>query len=135
MSRLDPVPREEWSGAMHDALAAMRPPVPRYHPVGRADRPQAGNTLDTFAHHPALTQAFLTFNGHILYATTLTERQREILVLRVAACRESAYLWAHASLPTSQSKDSVWMARRLGTSRCSVILPKEIRRGACALDE
>lgn len=27
------------------------------------------------------------------------------------------------------------MARRLGTSRCSVILPKEIRRGANALDE
>src|SRR5262249_9439632 len=31
---------------------------------------------------------------HILYATTLTERQREILVLRVAARRRSAYLWA-----------------------------------------
>src|SRR5215468_1126945 len=27
------------------------------------------------------------------------------------------------------------MASRLGTSRCSVILPKEIRRGAYALDE
>src|SRR5690242_4511755 len=27
------------------------------------------------------------------------------------------------------------MARRLGTSRCSVILPKEIRRGANALEE
>src|SRR4051794_7834375 len=40
-----------------------------------------------------------------------------------------------ASLPTSQSNESFWMARRLGTSRCSVILPKEIRRGAKALDE
>src|ERR1043166_4894664 len=39
-----------------------------------------------------------------------------------------------ASLPTSQSNDSVWMARRLGTSRCSVILPNETRRGAKALD-
>jgi alkylhydroperoxidase family enzyme len=95
MSRLRPVPRDEWPDSMRDAMAAMRPPVPRYQPAGRTeDRPQAGNTLDTFAHHPALTQAFLTFNGHILYATTLTERQREILVLRVAACRESAYLWA-----------------------------------------
>ena len=94
MSRLRPVPRAEWPDSMHDALAAMRPPLPRYQPARRADRPQAGNTLDTLAHHPALAQAFLTFNGHILYATTLTERQREILVLRVAACRESAYLWA-----------------------------------------
>src|SRR3954447_9227866 len=33
----------------------------------------------------------------------------------------------HASLPTSQSKDSVCRARRLGTSRGSRILAKEIR--------
>ena len=51
------------------------------------------------------------------------------------ACGSSAHRVAHASLPTSQSKDSVWMARRLGTSRCSVIRPNEIRRGAYALDE
>src|SRR3982750_4641915 len=47
----------------------------------------------------------------------------------------SAHRVAHDSLPTSQSNDSVWMARRLGTSRCSVIRPKEIRRGANALEE
>src|SRR6185436_11182763 len=51
------------------------------------------------------------------------------------ACGSSADRAAHASLPTSQSNDSVWMARRLGTSRCSVIRPKEIRRGAKVLDE
>ena len=50
------------------------------------------------------------------------------------ACGSSAERVAHASLPTSQSNDSVWIARRLGTSRCSVILPKETRRGANALD-
>src|SRR2546421_11328166 len=49
-------------------------------------------------------------------------------------CGSSAERVCHASLPTNQSNDSVWMARRLGTSRCSVILPKEIRRGANALD-
>src|SRR5262245_66189603 len=51
------------------------------------------------------------------------------------ACGSSAERVAQASLPTSQSNDSVWMARRLGTSRCSVIRPKEIRRGAKVLDE
>src|SRR5215813_6688439 len=51
------------------------------------------------------------------------------------ACDSSAERVAQASLPTSQSNDSFWMARRLGTSRCSVILPKEIRRGAKALEE
>src|SRR5690349_3660031 len=50
------------------------------------------------------------------------------------ACGSPAERFCHASLPTSQSNDSVWIARRLGTSRCSVILPKEIRRGAKALD-
>jgi NAD(P)-dependent dehydrogenase (short-subunit alcohol dehydrogenase family) len=50
--------------------------------------------LGAFAHHPALAQAFLVFNGHILMATTFTERQRELLVMRVAARRQSAYLWA-----------------------------------------
>src|SRR5688572_2215518 len=50
------------------------------------------------------------------------------------ACGSSTDRLCQASLPTSQSNDSVWMARRLGTSRCSVILPKEIRRGAYALD-
>src|SRR5258705_12368436 len=51
------------------------------------------------------------------------------------ACWSSAERVAHDSLPTNQSKDSVWMARRLGTSRCSVIRPNEIRRGAKALDD
>src|ERR1700742_1248673 len=50
------------------------------------------------------------------------------------ACLSSLERFAHASLPTNQSNDSVWMARRLGTSRCSVILPNETRRGANALD-
>jgi alkylhydroperoxidase family enzyme len=50
--------------------------------------------LGTFAHHPALAQAFFTFNGHVMMATTLTVRQREILILRVAALRKCAYEWA-----------------------------------------
>src|SRR5256885_4955578 len=48
-------------------------------------------------------------------------------------CGSSAERACQASLPTNQSKDSVWMASRLGTSRCSVIRPNEIRRGAKAL--
>src|SRR5689334_12543487 len=35
----------------------------------------------------------------------------------------------HASLPTSQSKDSVCSARRLGTSRGSRILANDVRGG------
>jgi alkylhydroperoxidase family enzyme len=45
-------------------------------------------------HHPALARAFFSFNGHLLRATTLSVRQRELLILRVAAVRESPYEWA-----------------------------------------
>jgi alkylhydroperoxidase family enzyme len=49
--------------------------------------------METFAHHPDLARAFLAFNGHVLWGTTLTARQRQIIVLRVAARREAAFLW------------------------------------------
>jgi AhpD family alkylhydroperoxidase len=78
---------------MRQALAAMDPPAPRHSRPVLENRPKSMNTLGTFAHHPALAQAFFTFNGHVLMATTLTERQREMLVLRVAAVRQCAYEW------------------------------------------
>jgi AhpD family alkylhydroperoxidase len=80
---------------MTAALAALRPPVPR-HPFPPRDphRPKGLNVLGTLARHPALTTAFHTFNGHVLFATTLTPRQRELLVLRVATVRRCDYEWA-----------------------------------------
>jgi alkylhydroperoxidase family enzyme len=57
------------------------------------------NALGLLARHPDLTRAFNTFNGHILFSSTLSPRQREILVLRVAAVRHSEYEWRqHAVL-------------------------------------
>jgi alkylhydroperoxidase family enzyme len=85
---------------MRDALAALRPANPRHpFPERRDDRPKGLNVLGTLARHPELARAFHTFNGHVLFATTLTPRQRELLVLRVAAVREAEYEWAqHAVL-------------------------------------
>jgi alkylhydroperoxidase family enzyme len=80
---------------MAEALAALRPPAPR-HTLPRRDesRPKGLNALGVLARHPQLTTAFHTFNGHVLFATTLTPRQRELLVLRVATRRAAAYEWA-----------------------------------------
>jgi AhpD family alkylhydroperoxidase len=80
---------------MRGALAALRPAEPR-HPFPKRDpnRPKGLNVLGTLAQHPALATAYHTFNGHILFATTLSERQRELLVLRVAAVRQCEYEWA-----------------------------------------
>lgn len=94
MARVDPLPPDRWPPEMKGALAALRPPAPR-HPLPPRDpsRPKGLNVLGLFAHHPALATAFHTFNGHILFASTLTPRQRELLVLRVAAVRAATYEW------------------------------------------
>jgi alkylhydroperoxidase family enzyme len=94
MARIEPIPIRQWPPEMRDALAAMDPPEPRHPKLSPAGRPKALNLLGTFAHHTALAHAFLTFNGHLIRATTLFERQRELLVLRVAARLNCPYEWA-----------------------------------------
>lgn len=93
MARIEPLAIREWPPEMREALAAMNPPAPRYVVEPKEGRPKALNTLGVFAHHPALARAFFTFNGHLLMATTLSERQRELLVLRTAARRSCGYEW------------------------------------------
>ncbi len=80
---------------MQGALAALRPPNPR-HPFPPRDpsRPKGLNVLGLLAHHPELTTAYHHFNGHVLFGTTLSVRQRELLVLRVAHLRDAEYEWA-----------------------------------------
>ena len=93
--RIAALPPEEWPAEMSDALAALRPANPRHpFPPRRDDRPKGLNVLGTLAHHPELARAYHTFNGHVLFGTTLTPRQRELLVLRVAAVRRCEYEWA-----------------------------------------
>lgn len=111
--RIQPLAPADWPDAMRDALAALRPPEPR-HPLPErgGDRPKGLNVLGTLARHPALARAFHTFNGHILFATTLSVRQREILVLRVAAVRRAEYEWAqHAVLAADAGLSTDEVAR------------------------
>ncbi len=93
MARLTPLPPRQWPDAMRDALAALRPADARHPRPATEGRPKALNALGTLALHPDLTKAFNTFNGYILFSSTLTPRQRELLVLRVAAVRNSTYEW------------------------------------------
>jgi alkylhydroperoxidase family enzyme len=93
MARIEPLTLREFPKEMRGALAAMTPPNPRHTQPSTEGRPKALNTLGTFAHHPELAKAYFTFNGHLLMATTLSERQRELLVLRVSVVRDSGYEW------------------------------------------
>jgi alkylhydroperoxidase family enzyme len=98
---------------MREALAALRPPDARHPlPARGGDRPKGLNVLGTLALHPDLARAFHTFNGHILFATTLSVRQRELLVLRVAAVRQAEYEWAqHVVLAADAGIDEGEVAR------------------------
>ena len=112
-SRIPPLAPQEWPPEMRDALAALRPPEPR-HPLPErgGDRPKGLNVLGVLAQHPALTRAYHTYNGHVLFATTLSERQRELLVLRVAAVRQCEYEWRqHVVLGRSVGLDGAEIAR------------------------
>ena len=93
--RIPALPPGEWPEAMGAALAALRPENPRHpFPSRDADRPKGLNVLGTLAQHPDLARAFHTLVGHVLFATTITSRQRELVVLRVAALRSCGYEWA-----------------------------------------
>ncbi|MFV8047940.1 carboxymuconolactone decarboxylase family protein [Mycobacterium sp. 48b] len=94
MTHFSPLPLDQWPVEMRDAMSAMTPPNPRYVVSRRPDGPKALNILGMLAHHPALAKAFFTFNGHLLRATTLSERQRELLILRAAAVRGAEYEFA-----------------------------------------
>lgn len=81
----------------------MKPPPGSIYATRRANRESGGKRVASafavLAHHPDLTRAFLSFNRHVLYENTLGERLLEILVLRVALLRGSAYEWAeHAAV-------------------------------------
>lgn len=91
--RIPPLAPREWPAEMRDALEPLRPPVPR-----DPSRPKGLNVLGLMAWHPALAKAYHLFTQHVLYASTLSARQRELLVLRTAALRQAEYEWAqHAA--------------------------------------
>lgn len=81
MSRIAPLPYDEWDT---DALSVLAP--------GRKLPPS--NVLGFLAQHPDLARAFLTFNKHLLFESTLPPATRELAILRVAWRRRCRYEWA-----------------------------------------
>jgi 4-carboxymuconolactone decarboxylase len=66
------------------------------------------HVLATFAHYPELTAPFLRFNKHLLAATSLPLRLRQIAIQRVAWVRKCTYMWSshlRVSLPIGLTRD------------------------------
>jgi AhpD family alkylhydroperoxidase len=110
--RVQPLPADQWDEAVQRSLSVMLPPE-------RCNPRDASNALATFVNHPALTKAFLRFNVHLLYSSTLPARIRELAILRVAHRRDCAYEWAH----------HVDLAKREGISDDEIAA---VRRGEAA---
>ena len=81
--RLTPLPADQWDDEVREAFRGMLPRA-RQNPEG------AGTALSTLVRHPALTKAFLGFNVHLLFRSSLPARMREVAILRVSHRRDCA---------------------------------------------
>jgi alkylhydroperoxidase family enzyme len=86
--RLSPLPEDQWDDRVRHALSVMLPP-------DRINPHDAGNILGTLVHHPDLARAYLGFNIYLLRGSALSERLREIALLRIVQLRNCPYLWDH----------------------------------------
>jgi 4-carboxymuconolactone decarboxylase len=69
-------------------------------------RNAAGETLNIFgtlAHHPALARRWLVFAGHVLSKSTLTPRDRELLILRTGVRCNSQYEFSQHAIIARRS--------------------------------
>ncbi len=97
-------------------------PEPRVQPLTREERTpeqqrlidQAGGELRVFttlARHPGLFDDFQHLGGRLLHRSALTEREREILILRTAFCCRADYEWAqHHRIATALGLEAAVIA-------------------------
>jgi alkylhydroperoxidase family enzyme len=85
--RVPQITRAEWTDAVRDVFAVLE---------GRQawENGSENHVIKTFAQHPALTTPFLKFNRHLLNASTVPTRLRQLAILRVAWTRRAEYMWA-----------------------------------------
>ncbi|HTZ70420.1 MAG TPA: carboxymuconolactone decarboxylase family protein [Acetobacteraceae bacterium] len=86
--RIPRIPTSEWSAEAHAAYDVMESEATRS--LGR------GSNLGTvFANHPALAKAYYTLGRHLLIDSSIPQRLRELVTLRVAWHHKSEYEWCH----------------------------------------
>lgn len=106
--RIAPLPVDRWDDEARTILDADSP---------------AGGTLNIFAtlaHHPKLMKRWLVFGNHVLAKSTLSPRDRELLILRTGWNCRSPYEWGQ----------HVAIARAVGISDAEIAL---VSQGADAV--
>ncbi len=93
--RIQPRPPSDWDAEVFDALAVMMRQGDSEAAEGNEPgAPRVVNALAILMRYPALAKAFLTFNRHLLFKSSLSDRIRELLILRIAWLRRAEYEWA-----------------------------------------
>ena len=107
MARIDPITPGPLSDDVRTALTGwMRPGTDEVSPP-----------LSTLARHPELAQSFLGFNRHLLFASTLTPRVRELAILRTSAVCDCPFERVqHVMLARREGIDDGTIARTLDGS-------------------
>jgi 4-carboxymuconolactone decarboxylase len=98
--RILPVHPPEWDETAYDVMSALPHGRDNILAGWKAGTPPLGtNFVCTLLRHPPLAKAFLTFNAYFFYASKLSLRVREILIMRMAWLRhaECEFL-AHAAI-------------------------------------
>lgn len=79
--RIAPLAEQEWSREQRELLAVVTRGKP------------AQNVFATLVRHPKLFKRWTPFGGHLLFASSLAPRQRELLILRAAWLTRAEYEW------------------------------------------
>ena len=94
--RIPNLPPERWTPEVEALFPIMLPP-------GSAAKGSDFNSILLLAHHPALAGPWLEFNAKIARGFTISARQKEIAILRVAWRRGSDYEWIQHMLSAARA--------------------------------
>ena len=95
-SRFEPIAADEWGDEEYAVFGTLlglpTDEVPRAGSGEKYD-PLKFPVIGTLAHHPPLAKVFLRFNNYQLFRGTLSDRLRELAILRTAQVRQSPFEW------------------------------------------
>ena len=100
--RIQPLEKDQWN----EEAAALLTPI--------AERGRVLNIFKTLANHSALARRWMVFANHILGKSTLPEKERELVILRIGYLCQAGYEWGQ----------HVEIARRAGMTDEEILYSK-----------
>lgn len=118
--RIPPLPRKEWTDAARDVFGYFE------GEAGRQNGSRSASMM-VIANHPELAMLSLPLGKFLLVDSALTERQKELTVLRVAWRYQSEYQWVQHVFSGRRigMTDAEFDALQSGTVPPSVFPPEE----------